>query len=324
MPSFPIGSNLDALSQALLDSYREVPPISRIGQPALPSQAEVVEAAKLLIELTFPGFHGRQDLSSEDLRYHVGELISLATNRLHPQIAAAIRYARQRLQTAASTNDATCMEQANRVMVEFFRQIPAIREMLAGDVQAAFEGDPAAKTTDEIVLAYPGIYAISIYRLAHALHKLDVPLIPRMMTEHAHSRTGIDIHPGATIGREFFIDHGTGVVIGETAIIGDRVRLYQGVTLGGLRPEKGQEIAGTKRHPTIGNDVVIFANAIILGGDTVIGDGCTIGGSVFLTSSVPANTFVVIKPPELTLKRRREKKPGERVLEAVTPLDFQI
>ena len=171
---------------------------------------------------------------------------------------------------------------------------------------AAFEGDPAATGYDEIVLAYPGLYAITVYRLAHELYRLGVPLIPRMMTEIAHGTTGIDIHPGATIGSHFFIDHGTGIVIGQTTVIGDYVKLYQGVTLGGLSTRGGQSLAGVKRHPTIEDRVTIYAGATILGGDTVIGSGCVIGANAFITSSIPANTTVTMKSPELVLRSRGE------------------
>lgn len=212
---------------------------------------------------------------------------------------------------------------AREATVAFLEGIPQVREMLAGDVQAAYDGDPAALNVDEVILAYPGLLAISIHRLAHSLYKLNVPLLPRIMSEWAHNQTGIDIHPGATIGRSFFIDHGTGVVIGETTHIGNSVKIYQGVTLGALsfrKDERGRVIRGSKRHPTIADSVTIYANAIILGGDTVIGEGSVIGGSVFVTSSVPPNSVVTFKPPELRLKTKGEDKPQEAGrAEAVAP-----
>ena len=195
-------------------------------------------------------------------------------------------------------------EQVKELCKAFLDRIPAVREMVETDLEAAFEGDPAATGYDEIVLAYPGIYAITVYRLAHELYTLGVPLIPRMMTETAHSITGIDIHPGATIGARFFIDHGTGIVIGQTTIIGEGVKLYQGVTLGGLSTRGGQSLAGAKRHPTIENNVTIYAGATILGGETVIGSGCVIGANAFITRSVPANTTVIMKSPELLMRSR--------------------
>jgi len=197
-------------------------------------------------------------------------------------------------------------EDGARALIE---QLPAIRSLLAEDVEAAFEGDPAAKSFAEIVVSYPSIRSIAIYRIAHELHTLGVPILPRMMTEHAHDRTGIDIHPGAKIGRRFFIDHGTGVVIGETAEIGDNVRLYQGVTLGARSPRHGESLRGVKRHPTIKDDVTIYAGATILGGDVVIGRGSVIGGNVFLLDSVPEDSKVVSEPPRHLVRRRgaREK-----------------
>jgi len=193
-----------------------------------------------------------------------------------------------------------------------------VRELLAADVQAAFDGDPAAQSTDETVFSYPGLFAISVQRIAHEFYKLDVPLLPRIMTEYSHGLTGIDINPGAKLGRSLFIDHGTGVVIGETTEIGDNVKIYQGVTLGALAPAFGQLLRGQKRHPTIGNNVTIYAGATILGGETVIGEGCTIGGNVFITSSVPPHNQVSAEPPKLKYRDRRARAKGEIIL------DFQI
>lgn len=194
-----------------------------------------------------------------------------------------------------------------RVVERFLARLPAVRAMLAEDVEAAFEGDPAARSFAEILVSYPSIRAIAIYRLAHELQKLGVRLLPRMMTEHAHTLTGIDIHPGARIGRRFFVDHGTGVVVGETTEIGDNVRLYQGVTLGALSPRKGDLLRGQKRHPTIGDDVTIYAGATILGGDTVIGSGSVIGGNVWLLESVPPDSKVIAEPPTQSVRTRAPK-----------------
>ena len=197
-------------------------------------------------------------------------------------------------------------DQVKGLCKEFLNRISDVRAMVETDLAAAYEGDPAATGYDEIVLAYPGIYAITVYRLAHELYQLGVPLIPRMMTESAHSRTGIDIHPGATVGSHFFNDHGTGIVVGQTSIIGDHVKLYQGVTLGGLSTRGGQSLAGAKRHPTIEDNVTIYAGATILGGETVIGKGSVIGANAFVTRSIPANTTVIMKSPELLLRSREE------------------
>jgi len=197
------------------------------------------------------------------------------------------------------------------VVLRFVERLPAIRALLAADVEAAFEGDPAAKSFAEIVVAYPSIRAIAIYRIAHELFAEGVPLLPRMMTEHAHDRTGIDIHPGAKIGRRFFIDHGTGVVIGETCEIGDGVRLYQGVTLGARSPRHGESLRGTKRHPTIEDDVTIYAGATILGGETVIGSGSVIGGNVWLMESVPPGSKVIAEPARHLVRQRGAGEPRQ-------------
>jgi serine O-acetyltransferase len=203
---------------------------------------------------------------------------------------------------------------AEAIAAHFFARLPAIRELLAGDVEAAFEGDPAAKSFAEIVVAYPSTLAISTYRIAHELHVKGVPVLPRIMSEHAHDRTGIDIHPGATIGRRFFIDHGTGVVIGETCEIGDRVRLYQGVTLGAISPRHGEQLRGVKRHPTLEDDVTIYAGSTILGGETVVGRGSVIGGNVWVMASIPPESRVVADPPRQLVRQR-----GSR---AVSPLQL--
>ncbi|MBQ3682376.1 MAG: serine acetyltransferase [Succinimonas sp.] len=206
---------------------------------------------------------------------------------------------------------------AYRITREFMRRLPAIRRLAETDLLAAYDGDPAAGCLEEIILAYPGLMASTVYRLAHELYLLRVPVLPRLMTEYAHAETGIDIHPGAVIGRSFFIDHGTGIVIGETAIIGQNVKIYQGVTLGAISTRGGQKLSGKKRHPTIGDNVTIYAGASILGGETVIGESSIIGGNTFITSSVPANTRVTVKNPEMeyrsqdSRRRKEEVKPGD-------------
>lgn len=305
---------LRAVTDALTASFHEpaLASIARVGCCRLPSRTAVARVCDELLELVFPGFFGRQELCEEALHFHTGQRLYELREELRAQLHAAMRFsdevARRRLSATALAAAGPALPdptQAAALVDRFLVQIPVVRRLLATDVQAAFDGDPAASCTEEIILAYPGLYAIAVFRLAHVLFELSVPLLPRIMTEHAHTRTGIDIHPGASIGPSFFIDHGTGVVIGETCVIGQRVRIYQGVTLGGLRPSLGQQIRGTRRHPTIEDDVVIFAGATILGGETTIGRGCTIGGSVFLTSSVPPHTRVTIKPPELTLKQRK-------------------
>jgi serine O-acetyltransferase len=264
----------------------------------LPSHAEVLCIIEALQELLFPGYFGAQGLTGERLRRHVEARMAWLHENLTEQIKRALdnkRHAEKDVlsERARSAFDRDAAERA----AEFLTALPALRAVLAADVQAAYEGDPAATGTDEIIFSYPGLYAVTVYRLAHELYKLEIPLIPRIMTEHAHHRTGIDIHPATQIGAPFFIDHGTGVVIGETAIIGDRVKIYQGVTLGAFsfaKDDAGNLIRGTKRHPTIEDDVVIYSGATILGGDTTIGRGSIIGGNVWLTHSVPPNSRVML------------------------------
>src|SRR5215813_10373390 len=239
-------------------------------------------------------------MSFSNIEYHVGDLLESIYSRMSEEIYRSVRPG------CENTHDPCdhCRHLAEEQSLLFLRKIVDLRSRLSHDVQAGFDGDPAAKSIDEVIFAYPAIFAISIYRLAHELHLQGIPLLPRIMTEHAHSVTGIDIHPGATIGSGFFIDHGTGVVIGETTNIGNRVKLYQGVTLGALSfamDEEGRMIRGKKRHPTIEDDVVIYAGATILGGTTVIGRGSVIGGNVWLTMSVPPYTRVVISEPELVI-----------------------
>ena len=217
---------------------------------------------------------------------------------LNKQISIVYRYCN----SFPTYSERELEEEKKNVTFKFMSQIPKIRDYLNSDIEAAYEGDPAAFSKDEIVLAYPGLFAISVYRVAHELQLLGVPMIPRIMTEYAHGKTGIDIHPGATIGKYFFIDHGTGIVIGETTIIGEGVKMYQGVTLGGLSTKGGQKIKGTKRHPTIGNNVTIYSGASILGGDTIIEDDVVVGGNTFITKSINQGTRVVAKEQELNFK----------------------
>jgi serine O-acetyltransferase len=259
-----------------------------------------------LLELVYPGFFGRQNLNRYNIRYHVGEMLPIVGELAFTQIYEALCYVEAPDQPGDAAK-APCTSKAQQMTEVFLQRLPHVRELLAGDVQAALDGDPAAVNHDEIIMAYPGVFAVSVYRLAHELHALDVPLLPRIMTEWAHALTGVDIHPGAKVGRNFFIDHGTGVVIGETTEIGENVKIYQGVTLGALsfpKDERGRLIRGAKRHPTVCDNVTIYANAIVLGGDTVIGEGAVIGGSVFITTSVPPHSTVTFTPPSLRLKER--------------------
>jgi serine O-acetyltransferase len=283
-----------SLVQAIVASYGAEPKTRHIDAGHLPNRDTIIELIKLIREVLFPGYFGKQNLTHAKLEYHVGELLAVIHDKLYEQVNNAIRHRATRRGNPCPNCDTT----AEAIVQEFLGTLPALRTTLATDVQAAFDGDPAAADTDEIIFSYPGLFAISVFRIAHELHKAEVPLIPRIMTEYAHNLTGIDIHPGATIGDYFFIDHGTGVVIGETTVIGQRVKLYQGVTLG------GQSLKGAKRHPTLEEDVTVYSGASILGGETVIGKGATISGNVFVTQSVPPYTRVTMKNPELQYKNR--------------------
>jgi len=267
----------------------------------------------------FPGFFDQQRLTSQHIHYHAGELLNRIRDLLYEQLRQALRYDETR--TQCNTGGEACDAEAERVTMAFLERVPHLRRMLALDVQAAFAGDPAASSTDETIFCYPGIDAIFIHRVAHEFYLLKVPLLPRIMSEYAHNETGIDIHPGATIGESFFIDHGTGVVIGETTLIGNRVKIYQGVTLGATSTRGGQEYKGRKRHPTVEDDVTIYGGAIILGGETVIGQGSTIGGSVFITRSVPPGHLVSLKQPELSIN---PDKWAQRMMAKRSPDDMWL
>ncbi len=295
--------SLTTLVGRIVDTYEACGRIHHLGHSPLPSYAEVVEILKDLRELLYPGYGRRQNLHMGSVAYHVGDLVDSLHGRLSTQIARALRH-----DCRAEEPPVDIEFQAQRMAMGLLERLPELRSILADDAQAAFDGDPAAKGLDEIVFCYPGLAAITVYRLANVLHHLGVPLIPRMMTEYAHGKTGIDLHPGATIGRRFFIDHGTGVVIGETTEIGEGVKLYQGVTLGALsfpKDENGELLRNQKRHPTIEDGVVVYANATILGGGTVIGRQSVIGSSVWLTRSVEPFTTVTIENPSL-----RERRPS--------------
>jgi serine O-acetyltransferase len=278
------------LLQPILDSYRESGGINHVDRSNLPSKKAVYALCDDLLHLLFPGFFSDEAVSTEELPSAAQEIIDQIAVQLESAIAVSLRI----LDDGRSDEDLQKM--AIVVTERFFAGIPDVRALLKTDVEAAYAGDPAARSLEEIVLAYPGLEAVAIQRVAHLLCKEEVPLLPRMMTEWAHGRTGIDIHPGASIGSHFFIDHGTGVVIGETCVIGNRVKLYHGVTLGARsfqKDEQGEIIKGLRRHPRVEDDVVIYPNGIILGGDTVIGARSTIGANVFLMKSVPPDTLLV-------------------------------
>ena len=313
----PLNAQLPEITRRLVESIHDTPTLHRLGHGYLPNRESAIAAVERLMQLVYPGFFGRQGLTAESLPYHVGELVGELFDQLFEPIRYCMRFRSQKPDCEETRNE--CDREAERIVGEFFNRMPAVREMLAEDVVAHFEGDPAANSPEETIFSYPGLYAITVQRLAHELYRMNVPLLPRVMTEHAHARTGIDINPGAKLGPRLFIDHGTGIVIGETTIIGARVKIYQGVTLGALAPAKGQVLRGVKRHPTIEDDVTIYAGATILGGETVMGRGSTIGGNVFLTRSIPPGTRVVAEPPSLKYRGN-----GGGSIEKSAPLDFQI
>jgi serine O-acetyltransferase len=301
---------LPEITQALVANYTECSRINHLGHEQLPNRDAVVSILGDLFEVIYPGFGRRQRLHIGNVEYYIGSLIDNLHDHLTEQIARALRHD---MCNESPHIDYEALAQGKTI--EFLKRLPVVRDTLDADVAAAYRGDPAAKSHHEIIFCYPGLEAITVYRVAHELLKLGVPYLPRMMTEHAHSKTGIDIHPGAHIQEGFFIDHGTGVVIGETCEIGRNVKLYQGVTLGALSFQKdadGELVRGTKRHPTIEDDVIVYANATILGGATVVGTRSVIGSNVWLTNSVAPETVVVLEKPALRV--RGSAKPTEGLM----------
>lgn len=271
-----------------------------VGPEPIPSREAIIDILHGASRILYPGYFIRTRVDEVNVGYYFGEEVTNLFEGLSEQLMLAIRHECIRYNLPCTD----CEERGQQAAIDFLRGMPQLRKLLATDILAAHEGDPAAKSFDEIIFSYPGLYAITVYRIAHQLHHQEIPLIPRIMTEYAHSKTGIDIHPGAHIGENFFIDHGTGVVIGETTVIGKRVRIYQGVTLGALSlgREEINNLRNQKRHPTIEDDVIIYANATVLGGNTVIGARSVIGGNVWITDSVPADQEVFLKKPELVFK----------------------
>ena len=293
---------LEAVSEEIIRDCSTPECHTHIGFEPVPSRQAVIEIIDQLRELLFPGFFSRTRIDPVSFRYAIGQVSMALFDLLSEQITRSIRHECFRLKLECTN----CEERGYEAALRVLAGIPETRRVLAADIRSTFDGDPAAKSTDEIVYSYPGLQAIAVYRVAHRLFELDVPMLPRMMTEHMHGITGIDIHPGAEIGEGFVVDHGTGVVIGETSQIGNGVRIYQGVTLGALSLPKGagDRYRGKKRHPTIGDDVIIYSGATILGGDTVIGARSLIGGNVWLTESVPPDTRVMVENPRLIKKTR--------------------
>jgi len=281
----PIEQKIEGIVDAILADYSHGRDIDLMEQSIHPDKDVVIDIIEKLRRILFPGYFKEKNYKIYNARHNLSVLIEDVMYHLNSQVSLVA-------------------ENAQEICLEFFRRIPAVRDMVQKDLQASYDGDPAAAGKEEVIFSYPGFFAITVYRLAHELHALGVPMIPRMMTEHAHSLTGIDIHPGATVGEYFFIDHGTGIVIGETTVIGSRVKIYQGVTLGALSTRGGQSLRGKRRHPTIEDRVTIYAGASILGGGTVIGHDSVIGSNVFITESVAPGTTVTAKNQELQLKSR--------------------
>lgn len=296
-----IEEQIGGIVDDILADYKKCRVIDRADIYNQPDKTEIIDILKKLLGIVYPGFFRDKSCKIYNIEHTISTLIEDVMFHLNKQIIVVMRHMGR-----FDGDERGLSEFAEQASVEFLSRIPRVREYLDTDLEAAYEGDPAAKSRDEIIYAYPGLYAISIFRLAHELFLLDVPLIPRMMTEYAHNKTGIDIHPGAIIGKYFFIDHGTGIVVGETTEIGEHVKLYQGVTLGALSTRGGQDLRGKKRHPTIKDNVTIYSGASILGGSTVIEEGVTIGGNAFITSSVRKGIKVSVKDPELIYLREDE------------------
>jgi serine O-acetyltransferase len=293
-----IEDEIDGVVRDILTDYHRDRAIDRIDLFRQPDKEEIADIIKKLLKIIYPGYYWDKDFRIYTTSNKLSLLIEDVMYNLNKQIKIALRFSKD-FETA---DDETRCKEAQEISVEFFKRIPKIREYLDTDIEAAFDGDPAAYFKDEIILSYPGLMAITINRVAHELYRLEVPLIPRMMTEYAHSITGIDIHPGAKIGKYFFIDHGTGIVIGESTVIGEHVKIYQGVTLGALSTRGGQRLKSLKRHPTIEDYVTIYSGASILGGETVIGKNVVIGSNAFITKSISEGTRVSIKNQELQFK----------------------
>jgi serine O-acetyltransferase len=301
--------NTDTAIQKILDSYEKYGGINRTETENFPNRQNVVTVIQDLQCLIYPGFRTAEQLDLQNLQYVTGLRVNRIIAMLTKEIQKALDFVvTQKNGIPGDVIHSHCYALAEKTVQALIGEIPEIRRKLQLDAQAALDGDPAARSKEEVILSYPGLEAILVHRIAHFLYINGVPIIPRIMSEHIHGKTGIDIHPGAVIGESFFIDHGTGVVIGETTIIGDNVKLYQGVTLGALSVKKS--LMNKKRHPTIENNVTIYSNATILGGETVVGEGCTIGGNTCLTQSIPAGTVYTQDPASgaVTCKKIKDRK----------------
>lgn len=303
MSSVENKKTLPALTEKIVQTYHDVGTINHLGLTPLPQYEEITSIVNDFREILFPGYRRREGLTFDNVKFYVGDLIDQVFERLSIQIARALQH--EDVVNESKGDWKQYKDQAQKITLELLGKIPDLRRMLATDVNAAYDGDPACKSHDEVIFCYPGLEAITVHRIAHELYRENVPFIPRMMSEWSHKETGIDIHPGAIIGPSFFIDHGTGVVIGETTVIGSHVKVYQGVTLGALSfpiDVDGNIIRNMKRHPTIEDNVVVYASATILGGDTTIGHDSVVGSSVWLTRSIGAHTTVTIETPNLKMK----------------------
>ena len=291
--------NINGLTELILNDYGEERAIDKMDVFSLPSKRKTERIVDELFEVIYPGYYHGSSLKMYNPRHTLAALIEDIAYNLKKQVAIVLGNAGEYDDAEEIAAEAEVI--AEDLTAEFLRRIPEIRDKLEKDVEAFYQGDPAAEDKAEIITSYPGLYAVTVYRLAHELAKLGVPILPRIMTEYAHAKTGVDIHPGAEIGEYFFIDHGTGVVIGETTIIGKNVKIYQGVTLGGLSTSGGQDLRGSRRHPTIEDNVTIYSGASILGGETIIGHDSVIGGSAFITKSVPPYTRINVRNQEQTM-----------------------
>ncbi len=290
--------DINDIVYSIINDYEQKRTIDRMDIFNKPDKNIIIDMVDKLIRIVYPGYYREKNYKVINVQNNISVIIEDVLYNLKKQIEIVLNNTESDTESREETEVIS-----EKISTEFLKTIPKVREYVETDVQAAFEGDPAAKSREEIIFCYPGLYAITVQRLAHELYLLGVPLIPRIMTEVAHSQTGIDIHPGATIGKYFFIDHGTGIVVGETTVIGEHVKVYQGVTLGALSTRGGQNLRGKKRHPTIEDYVTIYSGASILGGETVIGNNVVIGGNAFITASVTAGTKVSVKNPELQLMR---------------------
>ena len=311
-------NQINRLVYKIMDDYELERDVDIVDTFPPPNRDVIIKIIDQLRSIIFPGYFKNQNYSTYTVRNHLCVLLEDVLFNLSRQVAIVLKY----LPEQEEKEEEVLLREAERLTIQFLDRLPAIRSLIQTELEAAYDGDPAAFNKPEIVFSYPGLYAIMVSRIAHELYLLGIPLIPRIMTEYAHTRTGIDIHPGARIGKYFFIDHGTGIVVGETSVIGDHVNIYQGVTIGALSTKEGQKLHGKKRHPTIEDNVTIYSGATILGGDTVIGHDSVIGGNAFITKSIPSNTRVSIKHQELNFKQGRS--PGAVSVSPGDPSWFYI